>query len=65
MRVHQGAGDVPEKQAMLLSLLPFLTEKSTLVLKTIDEACSYVFENAPEGLVCFKPNLCYNRQDID
>lgn len=37
---------------MLLSVLPFLSEKSTLVLKTVTEACDYALANVSENLVC-------------
>lgn len=37
---------------MLLSLLPFISEKSTLIFKRVSEAIDYVLHNSPEGLVC-------------
>lgn len=52
IRVHGSDGQAEEKQEMLLSLLPFIREKSILVLKSISGSIDYVLGNAPEGLVC-------------
>ncbi|KAK9895418.1 hypothetical protein P389DRAFT_197476 [Cystobasidium minutum MCA 4210] len=57
MRVHGSDGDATDVQAMLLALVPFLSEKSTLVIKTISEACDYVMANAPDELITDRRKL--------
>jgi hypothetical protein len=58
IRVHGSDGQATDKQEMFLLLLPFISQKSTLVLKTLGESIDYVLGNTPEGLVSLVYMLC-------
>lgn len=52
-----------EGQELLLTLLPFISEKSTLVLKRVSEAVDYVLDNSPESLVCSTSYASYLKNE--
>jgi hypothetical protein len=51
IRVYGQQSSAAEQQNILLGLLPFLSEKSMLVMKGVEEAYNYVLSNLQENLV--------------